>query len=435
MPTQPSPIYATDLIATEARSLKSNFSWTLAGNVVYSGCQWGMISALAKLGNTALVGRFALGLAIAAPVFMFTNLQLRAVQATDARSEFEFADYFTLRLLASMVALAAVCCIVLAGRFDAATAAVIVLIGAAKAIESLSDVVAGLLQKFERLDRAAISLMIRGTCSVLAFATAFWAFRNLIAPVAALVAVWLSVFLLYDLRQTRALVRGQRRYFAFRWSRLWSLVKVSISLGIVATLISLNVNIPRYILEHKLGPADLGIFASLAYLLVAINLVVNALGQSAIARLSRMFAEGDSKRFIGTLGKLLAFGGLILVLGAPVARWVGRPLLTVIYRPEYGTHVSLFVIMVVTAGVSSISSFLGCGMTAARAFRMQVPVIAASTLTTVIASYILISRWGSAGAAYALLMGACVSATGGAVVLRAAVRRLEGNVAPCASCM
>jgi hypothetical protein len=30
-------------------SLRRNFSWTLAGNVVYAGCQWGMLVALAKL--------------------------------------------------------------------------------------------------------------------------------------------------------------------------------------------------------------------------------------------------------------------------------------------------------------------------------------------------------------------------------------------------
>jgi len=42
------------------------------------------VSALAKLGNASMVGQYALALAIAAPVFMLTNLQLRAVQATDA---------------------------------------------------------------------------------------------------------------------------------------------------------------------------------------------------------------------------------------------------------------------------------------------------------------------------------------------------------------
>jgi O-antigen/teichoic acid export membrane protein len=193
------------------------------------------------------------------------------------------------------------------------------------------------------------------------------------------------------------------------------------------TLISLNVNIPRYLLEHKLGPAELGIFASLAYLLVAFSLVINALGQSVTSRLARMFAEGETTHFRNVLGKLLALGALILVAGVPAAKLVGRPLLTFIYRAEYGQHVSLFVIMVATAGISSIASFLGYGLTAARAFRMQVPVVAASTFTTVLFSVLLIPRFGSYGAAYALFIGACTSAVCAAAALHRAMHRLPAT--------
>src|SRR4051812_26106921 len=86
-------------------SLRSNFAWTFVGNVIYAGCQWGMIVVLARLGSQELVGRFALGLAIAAPVLMFTNLQLRAVLATDAKQEHAFGDYLTVRLLTTATAL------------------------------------------------------------------------------------------------------------------------------------------------------------------------------------------------------------------------------------------------------------------------------------------------------------------------------------------
>src|SRR5262249_180205 len=76
--------------------LRRNFKWAFAANLIYALCQWGMLSVLAKAGSAAVVGQFSLGLAISAPVFMFTNFNLRSVQATDARSEFEFGDYFTL---------------------------------------------------------------------------------------------------------------------------------------------------------------------------------------------------------------------------------------------------------------------------------------------------------------------------------------------------
>ena len=48
----------------ERLSLRTNFSWMIVGNVVYAGCQWGMLSMMAKLGTPTMVGQFVLALAI-----------------------------------------------------------------------------------------------------------------------------------------------------------------------------------------------------------------------------------------------------------------------------------------------------------------------------------------------------------------------------------
>jgi len=403
-------------------SLRSNFKWTFTGNVVYAACQWGMLSVLAKAGNAAIVGQFALGLAIAAPVFMFSNLQLRAVQATDARSEYEFADYFTLRVLASLLGLGVVAALAWRLHYDATTRWVVLLVAASKAVESLSDVVAGLLQKHERLNQVAISLMVRGVLSLAAFGATFLKTRSLLAGVAALVATWSAVFVLYDLWRTRGVLGGQRRYFRVDGARLRRLLVVSAPLGVVMTLISLNINGPRYLLVKYLGEAELGMFASMAYLLVAVSLIVNALGQSASARLSRMFAARDFAGFRGTLRKLLTLALAVPLLGVPMAALFGRKLLTLLYRAEYGDHVNVLVIMVVTAGLTAVGSFLGYGMTAARSFRAQIPVIGATCLTTFVLCLLLIPRVGLMGAALALLMSTVVQCAGFALALRLALR-------------
>ena len=72
-----------------SKSLTWNFSWTIAGDVIYAACQWGMLIVLAKLGSPEMVGQFALGLAVTAPVIIFANLALRQIQSTDVRNEFE----------------------------------------------------------------------------------------------------------------------------------------------------------------------------------------------------------------------------------------------------------------------------------------------------------------------------------------------------------
>src|SRR5436309_3480713 len=83
-----------------AKSLRANFSWMLAGNAIFSACNWGLLAVLAHLGTPAMVGQYVLALAVTSPVIVFFMLHLRAVAATDARGQYEFGHYLALRLAA-----------------------------------------------------------------------------------------------------------------------------------------------------------------------------------------------------------------------------------------------------------------------------------------------------------------------------------------------
>src|ERR1039457_1214381 len=419
----PAPL-PTRVPAVVAPSLRVSFSWTLAGNLIYAACQFGMLSVLAKLGSPSIVGQYALGLAITAPVFMLTNLQLRGVQATDARHEFEFADYFTLRLTATLLGALVILLITAFAPYDTATKTVIVLVACAKAIETISDVIAGHLQKSERLDQVARALMIRGAVSVAIFAAGFWVTRNLTTTVAAMALAWMAVIELYDFRVVARLLGQHRRFFRFSLDTQKTLLSISWPLGVVMALVSLNINIPRYILEQKLGTAELGIFASLAYLLTAVGLIVVALGQSVSARMSRQFAEGDVCGFRWLLTRLVGFATVLGVSGLGFALLAGRPVLTIVYRPQYAEHVDLLLVMVATASLNAIASFLGFAMTAARCFRAQLPVMGATLATTFALTLALVPHFGLMGAGYALLIAAAVQSAASYLVLTSAIGRL-----------
>ena len=149
--------------------LAGNFLWTLSGNVIYAACQWLILMCFAKLGSNAqMVGQYALGLAITAPVFQFCSLQLRAVQVTDARNRYRFAEFAGMRLVTTGAGILIVVCLALWGNYRGQTGWVIVFIGLSKAFESLSDLCQGQFQKNERMDLVARSLVIKGVVSLIA---------------------------------------------------------------------------------------------------------------------------------------------------------------------------------------------------------------------------------------------------------------------------
>src|SRR5262249_28791319 len=152
---------------------------------------------------TFMVGQFALGLAIAVPVLMFSNLNLRAVQATDANRLYSFGEYLRLRLFTTSVGLGVIVGIVGFGKYDRPTGMVILAVAIAKAIETLSDIHYGLFQLHDRLDQTGRSMMLRGVLSVLALSTGLYLTHSVLWGCVSLALVWLPSLVLFDMPRGR----------------------------------------------------------------------------------------------------------------------------------------------------------------------------------------------------------------------------------------
>ncbi len=408
--------------ALSSLSLRANFVWTFAGNLVYAGSQWGILVLLAKVGSPETVGRFALGLAITAPVFMLTNLQLRAIQATDAKDDFRFGNYLALRLLMTGLALLIIAGVIILGGYRRETAILILCIGLAKGFEAISDIAYGLMQKHERMDWIAISMMIKGPLSLAAMAGITWLTRDVIYGVLAMAAVWAGLLLLYDLRNARRIDRIRPR---FESGTLMRLTKLAMPLGVVMMLVSLNSNIPRYFLEPMWGETELGYFSALAYLMLVGNTVVGALGQSASPRLAKSYAAGDGRSFCRLLSRLAGIGVAMGAFGVLIAMTMGRQVLTLLYRPDYAEHIDVFVWLMVVAALNYVASFMGYSMTAARYFRAQLPLFAVVTGVLTVACAVLIPTAGLTGAAQAMGIAAVVQLLGSVAINIHAVHALN----------
>lgn len=407
---------------TTPLALRTNFVWTLVGNIVYFGAQWGMITVMAKLGSPEMVGRFSYAVAICTPIIMFTNLQLRIVLATDAKGEFHFQHYLGLRIFSSFLAFLAICGVALVSGFRQETFLVVLVVGLAKAFEAVSDVIFGLLQKHERMDRIAISKSVKGVLSLLALGSLILTTKSLIYGVLGLVATWLLMLLIYDIHNAKKLSSLAISINTTEWSRL---IKLALPLGIVMMLLSLIANVPRYFVEHYQGESGLGFYSALAYLVVAGNLIVSALGQSATPRLSRFYAESNKRAFVLLLSKLMAIGFVFGIAGVAGALLLGRAFLTFFYRPEYAEYNHILVWLMLAGGVGFVASVLGYGMSAARFFRIQLPLFTAVTVCILIACAVLVPKLGLVGAALATLIASFAKLVGSGAIIYFALNRLQ----------
>ena len=394
-------------------SLRSGFAWTVAGNAINGFSQWAILSIIAKLSTSEILGQYALATAVAVPVAMLAHLNLRSVLATDVLGRHPFSDYFAVRLAAGLAGLAVITGIGILWDPFWPVGAAIVLAGAAMTVENFEDLYYGVMQRDDRLDRVAKSMILRAGLSMFCVGAFITASRSAAAAAAGLFTGRIVTLLVFDLRNGKspaAMREAPRGVF-----------RAALPLGLVLMLVSLTAMIPRYVIERELGTAMLGAFAAVASFVTVGSTVINALGQTAITRLARVHANGQERLFRHLALRLTGLALAIGLTGVAVAILGGDFFLRVLYRPEYADYQWLLTEMLMAGTFGYIAVILGFAVTSTRRFDVQLPLQFVVAITSGLASLIAIPRFGLSGAALALGAAAFVQIAGQLIILRKAL--------------
>ncbi len=400
---------ARPLLAQVAR----NARWALAANAWYVACQAGVLLVVARQGSPAMVGQLALALAVAAPVQLLASLQLRSAQATDVAGDYAFGEYLTVRGAGALAAIAVVALLAWTLGLDGR---VTVAVGVMKAIESLSDVAYGRLQRDQRYDRLGISQVVRGTLAVALASAVLGAGGGVATAVLAIATAWLAVCLGYDLA-------GLSRVRRVRPSRLAALVRSSLPLGVAACVGSVAANVPRWLLWDATNDAAVGYFAALSYVVVIGALLASALGQAVCPLLAASHRAAPARFARMTLGlSALVAGGAVAALALAAAHGAG--LLALLYGPDYAAYAPVFTWLTLAGGLAAVTSFLNYALTATRRFGHVLAVQLAAGAGALIVGLLRIPSAGVLGAAEATVTANVVAlAVVSGLLLRAAGRR------------
>ena len=388
--------------------MSASFAWTFAGSTLYSIAQMSLVVILARLANPDEVGRFALLLAISAPVFMLCGLNLRLLQNTDAVGNWTFSDFAIARhgvnLLATTltVVVAAV-----AVRETSFTAAAVAMAGA-KSVEGMAQTCYGFLQLKERHDVVARSMMLRALMGPAGFFLGYALSSSLAYGCLGLLAGWLIPYVLWDRRQVgRIGRRGVLRLGKFsraRFQLLKRLVWRGLPLGLDQGVSSLSINAPRYTIQWQLGSAQLGIFATLFYFAQVVSMVTSALGIVVVPRLARYKTDGQRHRFVKLLVVMTSFSVLVSVGALVGGVLIGEPIISFVFGPEYVDQ-GLLTVVLLGAVIITLQRALGRGLVGAHRFASFLAVDTVIAVTVAASALILTPMMGVVGAAWSIVVG------------------------------
>lgn len=382
-------------------SLKRNFSWNFIGNLIYAATQWGLIVVITRLGSIELVGLFSLGLAITSPIILFTNLQLRTVQATSQNNEFHIGDYFGIRIATDFIFIIILFIYLILSNYDGFTNIIIILVGITKIIESLSDLLYGFFQQKERMELIAKSTIIRGVSSFIVVFFSLYLTGDLSLALICMSLAWLLVFIFYDIKNLYKFSSSLKP--RFKISNI-NIVKLSLPLGLVVMIVSLNTNLPKILIEKLLNVEALGIFASISYLVFVGSKFIDSVGNALLPKLAKMYIAQNVKAFRKYLLILVGLSfmiGLILIIFSII---IGDFILYIIYGSVFSEYKNLLILIMIYGMFNYISYSLMVGLNSMRKFKIQ-PYLGIFWLIVSISTLSwLIPEYGLVGAAYSLII-------------------------------
>jgi O-antigen/teichoic acid export membrane protein len=239
--------------------------------------------------------------------------------------------------------------------------------------------------------------------------------RSLAWAAAGLVAANVIVLAFYDFRseifskrQGAAEEQENRKRSGRSADRIRALLRQGFPLGLAAMLSSATASIPRYFLEHYSGPAMLGIFAALMYVLVGGRTMIAALAQSCVAQLSRLYVSGNKRAFNGLLLRQMAVGLALGLAGIVISLVAGKLLLRIVYRPQYAEYSAILVLVMVAAAINYLAEFANSGLLAVRAIAVQPAILALCAGLVLVLSFLLVPRFGIGGGTWAVLITGAV---------------------------
>ena len=374
----------------------------MAGRGVYAACQWLLLITIAHFSTPEKLGAFTYALAVSSPLILFSQMNLRAFMATDARDQFSLHDFLITRLLMMLVALAAIFVITLQHDNSHTASFLILIVGFYKAIESISDIFYGAMQKQEKMSHLAHSVILHGLSGLLSMFLIIFFFNSVVGGAIGICLMWLAILLFHDIPVVKHI---SDFHFLKKPPLVSQVIKTCYPLGIILGIASLNINIPVYFIKLNQGTEHVGYYSAIAYFIVAGRLISGSLSQTVAPRLARHYFQQETTNFHHLLIKLLAVGGAVGSCGVIFSIFLGRFILTFFYGIEYAEFSNLLTYIMLAGGIGYISQFMGLTLTIARFFRFMLLSNLLGATVTLTMSYLYIPHYGLPAAALALACG------------------------------
>lgn len=405
-------------------SLLNRAKWLLGGNIIFAFSQWLMLIFFSRMSDPTQLGYYSYALAVTAPIFLLSNLQLRPLLVADLNTSksFSFSQYFSLRIITIVLAIV-VSLFFISGNttFSIVVLTLVVLI---KASEAFSDIIYAYYNASKKTAFISKSLTIKSLLVIISSFLVLYFTNNIIYSLIATLCGYILVLIFLDFRKNLDYIKNikilDRDFKAIVFSGL--------PLGIAVMLVSLQTNIPRYFLEYYSSIEFVGIYTIFYYFLVIGGIIINSVCQYLSPYFSEYYQTLNTNKLKAIIIQAFFISLILGLIGLLISLPLHKFIIQTIYGDSYVEYSYLLPYIMLAAVFSYLSVVSGYLLTSLKMLKIQMPVFILLAFLTLLYSYVLIPSYGLLGAAYTTILSAATQFLVTSIIVLKRIREIEKNV-------
>lgn len=398
------------------KQISKNFCWNAVGNTAYNGLQWLITVIVARKAGFDNAGILAIAMSLSLTFRTIAYFGIRNFQISDENNKYSYADYTGFRIITCGVSL--VLCMIFAvlSGYEKAVLIAICWYMLFRVSEGFSDLLQGMMQKNERLDTVGICLTVKALITTAAFIVVFYSTASMNSALGAMTISALVVTFLIELPLSEKIC-GLKTTVEWKKCRKFAIETTPLLVHLL--LISVTLNMPKYVLSLAYDEACLGAYSSIFSVSQIIQAVFQYMYTPFLTEFSRLYSNGRMQEIKKLAVKIFFVFVILLTLFVVMMQLIGTPMLTLIFGKEIEQYKFMILPAIISVCAYCTMVFVCTHETIMRRFRVMIMGQFVGTISGIVCTFLFMKIFDANGVSYGMTVGAVVAS---AVMLSCAKR-------------
>ena len=341
---------------------KKNFIWNILGTGFNAFNSLFFMIIVTRINGVENAGIFTLAFSTACIIYVIGIYAGRIYQVTELNKNITDQEYIVNRIITTATMIIMVIIFSVFKKYSIYKFTTFLLLTIYKALEAFSEVIYGILQKNEQLDKVGKSLFMKSIISVILFLIIDIMTKNMILSILSIIIVSLVILLTYDFKNCKCYI-----YLSSKISKtnILMIFKDGFFTFAIAFLGMYVLNAPKYAIDNYLEENYQTIFGIIVMPATVIGLVAQFLIHPYLNQILKSYEERNIKNLNKTVLKLIGYIIIFGIISSILAYLLGTQVLGLIY----GLDLSMYRLELLTIIIAATMYTIG--------------VIYSSVLTTV----------------------------------------------------